>query len=260
MSAAVRVNRLSCSYPRAPVLWDLSFEMAGAEFFIVIGPNGSGKTTLVKALAGLLPVSGGDIFIQDRPLRQINRKELARRVAYVAQTSADDSPFTVREMVLMGRSPYLGVLGVEGKTDIDIARQAIAFTGLNHLSGRRIGSLSGGERQRAHIARAICQQPDLILLDEPTAALDLAHQIRIMNLMKRLKRENGTTVVMVSHDINLAAMYADRLLLLVNGRVAACGPPAQVINEKTLAGAYGCRLLVDRSPAGPWPRVSLIPE
>ncbi|BBO67605.1 iron ABC transporter ATP-binding protein [Desulfosarcina alkanivorans] len=260
MKPAIRVHQLACSYYRTPVLRDLTFAVNPGECFIVIGPNGSGKTTLIKTLAGLLPVSGGDIFVQDRPLRRHKKADFSRRVAYVAQTGAEDSPFSVREMVLMGRAPYLGVLGVEGAADLEIARQAIAFTGLSHLSGRPMASLSGGERQRAHIARAICQRPEIILLDEPTAALDLAHQIRIMDLMAGLKNEHGTTVVMVSHDINLAAMYADRLLLLVEGRAAACGPPAEVIDEKRLAGAYGCRLLVDRSPAGPWPRVSLVPD
>jgi len=260
MKPAIRIHQLSCAYHRTPVLADLTFEVASGECFIVIGPNGSGKTTLIKSLAGLMPVSGGDIFLQEYPLRRHKKSHLARRIAYVAQTGTDDSPFTVQEMVLMGRAPYLGVLGVEGPADLEIARQAIAFTGLDHLADRRMGSLSGGERQRAHIARAICQQPELILLDEPTAALDLAHQIRIMDLMATLKKERGTTVVMVSHDINLAAMYADRLLLLVEGRVAACGPPEQVIDEHTLATAYGCRLLVDRSPSGPWPRVNLVPD
>ena len=258
MNPAIRVHQLSCSYRRTTVLRELTFEVARGECFIVIGPNGSGKTTLIKALAGLLPASGS-ILLQERPLRRHRKSDLARRMAYVAQTGVDDSPFTVREVVLMGRTPYLGVLGVESQRDIEIARQAIEFTGLSNLSDRRIGSLSGGERQRSYIARAICQQPELILLDEPTAALDLAHQIRIMDLMATLKNERGTTVVMVSHDINLAAMYADRLLLLVDGRMAVCGPPAQVIDERTLAKAYGCRILVDRSPAGPWPRVSLVP-
>ncbi|MGA6924553.1 MAG: ABC transporter ATP-binding protein [Desulfosarcina sp.] len=258
MKPAIRVQGLGCAYHRLPVLQDLAFEVAPGECFIVIGPNGSGKTTLVKALAGLLPVSDGHIHLQDQRLDRIKKSDLARRVAYVAQSAGEDNPFRVKEMVLMGRSPYLGMLGVEGPRDLKIARQAIEFTGLEHLCDRRIRSLSGGERQRAHIARAVCQQPQLLLLDEPTAALDLAHQIRIMDLMVSLKRERGTTVIMVSHDINLAAMYADRLLLLVDGRAAACGPPEQVIDERTLAKAYGCRMLVDKSPAGPWPRVNLV--
>jgi iron complex transport system ATP-binding protein len=253
------VRHLSCAYPDTPVLKDLDFEVQGGECFIVIGPNGSGKTTLIRALAGLMVPTGGEIDFNGRPLKRYRRRDLARQVAYVAQTGSDDGPFTVHDTVLMGRAPYLGVLGVEGPEDKQIAAEAIAFTGLSHLAGRRITSLSGGERQRAHIARAICQQPELILLDEPTAALDLAHQIRIMDLMGTLKQKRGTTVIMVSHDINLAAMYADRLLLLVDGRMTACGRPSEVIREAVLVPAYGCDMRVDRSPVGPWPRVSLVP-
>jgi iron complex transport system ATP-binding protein len=260
MSAILRIDRLSCAYLQTPVLRELTFQVDPGEFFIIIGPNGSGKTTLIKALAGLLPVSDGAITFKEQPLNRYRRKDLARHVAYVAQTGAVDSPFSVREMVLMGRAPYLGVLGIEGETDLDIARQAITFTGLSQLSDRRLDNLSGGERQRAFIARAICQQPELILLDEPTAALDLANQIRIMDLMNRLRSDDGTTVVMVSHDINLAAMYADRLLLLVDGRIQACGSPSQVIDEKVLTMAYGCRLNVNQSPYGSWPMVHLIPD
>jgi iron complex transport system ATP-binding protein len=151
-------------------------------------------------------------------------------------------------------------LGIEGEADLKIARQAIDFTDLGHLADRRLNSLSGGERQRASIARAVCQQPALILLDEPTAALDLAHQVRIMDLMDRLRVDSGTTVVMVSHDINLAAMYADRLLLLVDGRIRACGNPGQVIDENLLADAYDCQLQVNPSPCGAWPVVHLMPN
>jgi iron complex transport system ATP-binding protein len=260
MSAILRIDRLSCGYPLNPVLRELTFQVDSGELFIVIGPNGSGKTTLIKTLAGLLPISGGEIFFRQHPLKDHRRKDLARQVAYVSQTGAVDNPFTVNEMVLMGRSPYLGVLGIEGALDLQIARQAIDFTGLGQLADRRLNSLSGGERQRAFIARAICQQPELMLLDEPTAALDLAHQIRIMDLMQRMKTEQDTTVVMVSHDINLAAMYADRLLLLVDGRIQAYGSPSQVIDEKVLARAYGCRLHVNQSPHGSWPMVHLIPN
>jgi iron complex transport system ATP-binding protein len=258
MNSIIRLNQVSCAYPRTPVLRDLTFQVDPGELFIVIGPNGSGKTTLIKALAGLMPISGGELFFRERPLKRHKKKDLARQVAYVAQTDIVDSPFTVGEMVLMGRSPYLGILGIQGEKDLEIARQAIAFTGVSHLAGRRLNRLSGGERQRATIARAICQQPELILLDEPTAALDLSHQIRIMDLMEKMITGRRTTVVMVSHDINLAAMYADRLLLLVDGRMAACGPPSRVIDERILSQAYDCEILVDRSPAGPWPRVNLI--
>ena len=258
MKTAVNVHQLTCGYPPVTVLKGVDFDVKPGEFFIVLGPNGSGKTTLIRSLAGLLPISGGEISIHERPIKAYSRRELARQLAYVAQTGGDDGPFTIRELVLMGRSPYLGILGVEGEKDVSIANQAIAYTDLSHLSERRIDSVSGGERQRAHISRAICQETGLILLDEPTAALDLAHQIRVMDLMAMLRKDNGTAVVMISHDLNLAAMYADRLLLLVNGSIAACGTPEEVLNEETLVNAYGCDILVDRSPAGDWPRVNLI--
>ena len=255
----ITVDKLTCAYSGKSVFEQLTFAVQPSEMFIIIGPNGSGKTTLIKALAGLLPVSSGELGLHGRPLKQYKRKELARLIAYVSQSIAEDSPFTVREMVLMGRSPYLGILGVEGELDLAIAKQAIEYAGLTHLADRPINRLSGGERQRAQIARAICQQPHLILLDEPTAALDMAHQVRMMEILASLRTDRETTVVMVSHDINLAAMYADRLLMLVNGRIAACGPPAAVINEHILSQAYGCPVRVDTSPVGPWPRVSLIP-
>lgn len=258
MQVAISTSQLTCAYPHVSVLKGLDFYVKAGEFFIILGPNGSGKTTLIRSLAGLLPVSSGEIALMGRPLKQYSRKELSLQLAYVAQSSGDDGPFTIKELVLMGRAPYLGILGVEGVKDVAIANQAIAYTGLSQLSDRRIDSVSGGERQRAHISRAICQETGLILLDEPTAALDLAHQIRIMDLMAMLKKDRGTTVIMVSHDLNLAAMYADRMLLLVDGRVAASGTPEQVIDEATLSNAYGCEVVVDRSPAGNWPRVNLI--
>jgi len=257
MGNAISVNQLTSGYSGKPVLKGLSFEVKAGEFFIIIGPNGSGKTTLVRTLAGLVAPSGGEIQLQNRPLHQHSRRELALKLAYVAQAGGDDGLYTVRELTLMGRSPYLGILGVESENDIAIADQAIAYTGLRHLGNRRIDSVSGGERQRAHISRAICQETDLVLLDEPTAALDLTHQIKIMELMNLLKDKKGKTIVMVSHDLNLAAMYADRLLLIVDGKKIACGPPEKVIDADVLNKAYGCDVVVDRSPVGDWPRVNL---
>ena len=159
----------------------------------------------------------------------------------------------------MGRSPYQGTLGLEKDGDVEKAEQAIDFTGVAHLADRKLNALSGGERQRVFIARAICQEPEIMLLDEPTASLDLAHQIRIMDLMEKLQQEKKITVVMVSHDLNLAAMYGTKLLLLNQGKVAELGLPEDVLTFKTLEEAYGCTLLVDENPLGRFPRVNLVP-
>jgi iron complex transport system ATP-binding protein len=171
-----------------------------------------------------------------------------------------DFPFTVNEIVLMGRSPYLGMLGVEQEKDLQIATQALVFTGIDHLAHRKLDQLSGGEQQRVFVAKAICQEPEIILLDEPTASLDLAHQVRLMDLMEKLKKERGITVVMVSHDVNLAAMYGDRLLLLNKGEMVRLGNPKEVLTFQTLEQVYGCTLLVDESPLDKTPRVTPVPQ
>jgi iron complex transport system ATP-binding protein len=152
------------------------------------------------------------------------------------------------------------VLGLASQNDLDIAQQAMQFTEVAHLARRKLDQLSGGEQQRVLIARALCQQPQVILLDEPTASLDLSHQIRIMDLMEKLKIEKGVTVVMVSHDVNLAAMYGDQLLLLKAGEIVCMGPPDAVLNFKTLEETYDCKLLVDKSPLGNLPRVTVVPN
>jgi len=159
----------------------------------------------------------------------------------------------------MGRSPYQGMLGMENKTDLEKTRQAIEFTGIEKLATRKISQLSGGERQLAFIARAICQEPTILLLDEPTASLDLAHQIHIMDLMQKLQTEKKITIVMVSHDVNLAAMYASRLLLLNKGEIAKIGSPEAVLTYQNLEASYGCPLLVDKNPMGSVPRITLVP-
>ena len=257
---AVNVINLSYSYGSRPVLKNLTFSVPKSDFFIIIGPNGSGKTTLMKVISGILKPQKGRLEILNRSIGHYNLKALARTIAFVPQMVTVDFPFTVIEMVLMGRSPYLGMLGLEHEKDMEIAKQAIAFTGVEHLTHRKLDQLSGGEQQRVFIARAICQEPDVILLDEPTASLDLAHQVRVMDLMEKLKVEKGVTVVMVSHDVNLAAMYGDQLLLLSNGQIVCQGLPDEVLTFQTLEEAYGCTLLVDESPLGKIPRVTLVPQ
>jgi iron complex transport system ATP-binding protein len=260
MDVAIQTTQLEHSYGNISVLTDISLSIPKGDFFVIIGPNGSGKTTLMKTISGIEKLQKGHLMIMGHSVRNYSRKALARTLAFVPQMVLEDIPFTVTEVVLMGRSPHLGILGMEEKEDLEIAKQAMAFTEVEHLADRKLDQLSGGERQRVFIARAVCQEPQIILLDEPTAALDLAHQVRVMDLMEKLKEEKGVTIVMVSHDVNLAAMYGDQLLLLKRGKIVSLGTPSEVLNFKTLEEAYGCLLLVDESPMGKFPRVTLVPK
>lgn len=259
MPPAIAVQQLDYAFDGNPVLNHVTFDVAAGQFFIIIGPNGSGKTTLLKLLTGLLPLPDANITLLNRSLKAYSARALARKIAYVPQNVPVEFPFSVTQVVLMGRAPHLGLLGFEGPADYELAEQAMAITDVSHLAHRRLDTLSGGERQRVFIARAICQQPKILLLDEPTAALDLAHQVRVMDLMEQLKTEHGVTVVMVSHELNLAAMYADQLLLLSKGSVAQMGVPDQVLDFALLEKVYGCTLVVDESPLGNYPRVHMVP-
>jgi len=259
MKSAVAVKNLSHSFGNQPVLRDLSFRVQQGDVFIIIGPNGSGKTTLIKLIVGVLKIQRGRVDILQHPLRNYSQKNLARAIAYVPQGLPLGFPFKVEETVLMGRAPHQNILGLASENDTDIADQAMKFTEVAHLAHRKMDQLSGGEQQRVFIARALCQEPDIIFLDEPTASLDLAHQVRIMDLMERLKLKKGVTVVMVSHDVNLAAMYADQLLLLRSGKIVSMGLPNEILNFKTLEETYGCKLLVGKSPLGDLPQVTVVP-
>jgi iron complex transport system ATP-binding protein len=257
---ALDLQNNSLSYNGSKVVDDVSFSAEAGEFFMIIGPNGAGKSSLLKLIAGIEQPQSGQISILGRPKAKYSARELAKVVALVAQQAPIDFPFSVAETVLMGRSPHLGLLGIEGERDYALAAEAMSFTGVSHLADRRLDQLSGGERQRVMIARAICQEPKIILLDEPTTALDPAHQLKIMDLMERFRQEKKTTVIMVSHDLNLAALYSDRLLLMKNGSVVIIGTPAEVFIPKFIENSYECDLLIDENPIGRVPRVMPIPE
>ncbi len=260
MKSTVDIRNVSFAYEKQTVIRTLSLAVEKGVLLIIIGPNGSGKTTLVRLIAGSLRAADGSIDILGKPIQSYRRKFLARQVAMVPQMMALEFPFSVAEFVAMGRSPHLGLLGLTTAADTEIVNQAMRFTEIDQLAGRTLNQLSGGERQRALIARAICQEPRIILLDEPTAALDPAHQIRVMDLMEKLKEEQQVTVIMVSHDLNLASFYGDRILLLDQGRVIAHGSPARVLTGDNLEQAYGCTMLVDQNPLGNCPRVTVVPN
>jgi iron complex transport system ATP-binding protein len=254
------IKNISLNFRHKSILSDVTFSVITGEFFVIIGPNGAGKTSLLKVLSGLQKAQHGSITIKDKNISKYKRRNLSQIMAIVPQQIEVGFPFTVAETVVMGRSPHLGILGMEGKNDFHIAEEAMKFTEVSHLAERKLFQLSGGELQRVIIARAICQQPEIILLDEPTTALDPSHQLKIMDLMEKFRQEQGTTIIMVSHDLNLASMYGDRLLLLKEGRVIETGVPKSVLNRELLEESYGCRMMVDESPLGQAVRVTPIPD
>jgi len=254
----IEVKSISFRYHDDWVLRDLSFRIETGEFIGVIGPNGSGKTTLLKILYRLLSPQSGEILLDGISLKKMTRTGIARKIAVVAQETQLLFPFRVMEVVLTGRSPYLGHLMFESQRDIEIAKKAMAATEVLSLSERPMDELSGGERKRVFIARALAQEPDIILLDEPTASLDIHHQIDFLDLILNLNREKQLTIVMASHDMNLSSEFSDRLILLKEGRICKIGPSREVITRENIENVYGCRVWVDLNPISGMPRITLL--
>ena len=254
----IEVNSISFRYHDDWVLEDVSFRAERGEFVGLIGPNGSGKTTLLKILYGLLTPQKGEILFELVPIKKMERADIAKRIAVVAQETHLLFPFSVLETVLMGRSPYLGHLMFENEKDLEIAKKAMEWTKIVPFSQRHMDELSGGERKRVFIARALAQEPEVILLDEPTASLDIQHQIDFLDLILTLNRERGLTIIMASHDINIASEFCDRLILLQRGRIYQMGTPEQVITKDNIETVYGCEVWIDRNPISGMPRISLL--
>ncbi len=251
---------LSFRYDREWVVKDVTFTLEPGEFLGLLGPNGSGKSSLLKVLNGILRPQQGQVSFENRGLSSWSRRRLAQRMAMVAQEIQLDFPFTVLELVLMGRYPHLGALEFESDRDLAIARECMERVEIYHLENRLVTRLSGGERQRALVARALCQQPRCLLMDEPTAFLDLRHQLDLFVLTRELTARHGVGALVISHDINLAAQFCDRLLVLDRGCLAVQGRPEEVIRPEHLETIYGCRLQVDRSPVSGKPRVTPVPR
>lgn len=262
LSARNVAYRYQSKFAKEPeaVLKDLTCTIDEGMILGILGPNGSGKSTLLKLLARVFSVQQGTIELFGQDVQRLSQADIAKTVAFVPQETQQIFPFTIGEMVLMGRFPHHAGFGGwhwEDPEDLAMADAAMQDLDVAHLADRLITDVSGGERQRAIIARALAQAPQVLLLDEPTAFLDLHHQLEIARILRRLNQERGLTVVLVSHDLNLASQYCDRLMLLNHGCVVKTGIPEEVIKPEVLEQVYGCKVLVDLHPQSGMPRVSL---
>lgn len=251
-ASALAVKDLSFRYPGAAAgasaLERITFDIAEKSLVGLVGPNGAGKSTLLKLLSGFLVPDAGAIEWEGTPMRDWRRLALARRLAYVPQTAPADIAFTALEVALAGRFPHVGYFGREGARDLEIARAALARLDAAHLADRRYAELSGGEQARVLVARALAQEPAILLLDEPTAFLDVGHRVDLYDRLREENRTRGLTVLVVTHDLNMASEYCDRLVLLSAGKVVADGPPADVLTSERVSEVYACRVAIDRSP------------
>jgi len=253
----VRVAGVSCRYDAIPALEEVTLDVGPGEMIGVVGPNGSGKTTLLRAVHGLLAPVRGSVLLEGKDLRDLGVREIASAVGAVPQHSRDSFGFTAREVVMMGRYPHQRPLAGDTAADAAAVRSALERTRTWHLRERPLEALSGGERQRVLLARALAQAPRVLLLDEPTAHLDLRFQLEMMDLIADLSRL-GLTVIAALHDLNLAAMYCPRLVLLADGRIAAVGTPEDVLRPDRLRAVYGAEVAVQVHPLTGRPSVTVL--
>ena len=221
-----------------PVLDHVSAELGRGQILGILGPNGSGKTTLLRLLSGTRTPASGEVLLDGTPLGRFSRRAVAQRIAVVPQETHLAFDYTVMEMVLMGRHPHLGLFQIEGPADVEIARDALRATGTAQLEARQFNTLSGGEKQRVVIASALAQSSDILLLDEPTASLDLGYQLEVTSLLLRLNRERGVTIAVSTHDLNFAASVCQRLVMLRAGRVIATGTTTEVLTPEHIRALY----------------------
>ena len=254
MIPAIEVRDLVFFYGERKVLSGISLTVHRGEMLAILGPNGSGKSTVLKILSAVLR-GRGEVKLAGRNIRAYNRRELSRLFAVVPQESPIAFPYTVSEIVLMGRASFHNPLAFEGKGDLEIARRSMELTDTWSLAERYLHELSGGEKQRVLIARALAQEPQLLLLDEPSAFLDLKHQVQILDLLRALNHEQGLTVIAALHDLNLAAHYFERLFMLQDGKIFKDGTPGEVLTEKNVYDVYGIKVRVRREAPGTPPHV-----
>jgi iron complex transport system ATP-binding protein len=239
---------ISAGYDGRPILRDINLRINGGEVVALAGPNGAGKSTLIRVISGVLPATAGQARLDEADLLRLSPDRRARRLAVVPQMIHLPEAYTVAEIVLMGRSPYLSLWAGESRHDCEVAWAAMQATRVDELSERRVGELSGGEQQRVVLARALAQEPQALLLDEPTAHLDLKHQVGVLELVRGLAQERDLIVLMTLHDLNQAALYADRVALLQQGQIVAQGDANDVFRGDVLSRVYGVAVTVSRHP------------
>jgi iron complex transport system ATP-binding protein len=254
MNPAIQTNNLTFAYKDRPVLDGVSLSVERGEMVGILGPNGSGKTTLLKIFSAVLR-GRGDVKVNGRSIETYGKRELSRLFAMVPQESQILFPYTVAEIVLMGRASYHSPLALEGKKDLEVARASMELTDSLPFSDRYLHELSGGEKQRVIIARALAQEPQILLLDEPSAFLDLKHQVQVFELMRRLNREHTLTIVAALHDLNRAALFFPRLVMLRDGKIYRDGTPRDVLTEETIEEVYGVHVKIQLDFSGRRPQL-----
>lgn len=260
MPELLNVDKLSGGYHSKIIVKDVSLGIHRGDFLGIIGPNGSGKTTLLRLISRILIPANGKISLDGADAFSLSLKEFCRKIAFVSQDLEVAFTFTVLEFVLMGRIPHLRRLQSESKKDFSIAMDSLSMTDTLHLKDRQINELSAGERQRIMIARALTQQPILLLLDEPTSHLDIGHQIQILDLLRKLNINSELTIAMVIHDLNLAGLYCNRIILLNEGKVFTQGSSKEVLTYQNIEAVYKTVVVVKENPITKRPHVFLVPK
>ena len=257
---SLQIRQVYFSYLDGLVLDNINLSIEAGEMVGLLGPNGSGKTTLIKLASGVLKPNQGQIWLDGYKLSQLSRKSIARSVAVVPQQFHIPFAFTTGEVVTLGRIPFLRAFAEESEADRRLVTNALELVGISELQERRFDELSGGERQKVILAMALAQQPKLLLLDEPIVHLDITHQVEILELVRRLNVEQGITVIAAMHDLNLASLYFDRLILLKEGSVVADGAPAQVLTEDRIEEVFSASVRVEPHPVTGVPHIVVMPK
>lgn len=254
------VNNLFVSLSKTQILRGIDLKVEQGEMVGIIGPNGSGKTTLIRTISGNLKPDSGEVLLYGKKATEFSSKELSKKVSVIPQLPQVLYPFTVEEFLIMGRFPHSGRYGYSIEKDYSVVNNIISLTGLENIKTRRMHELSGGERQRAIIAQGFIQEAGLMLLDEPTSHLDIYYQCQLLNLLAKYNKNSGTTIIIVLHDLNLAANYCDRLILLKNGTVYQQGVPKKVITNENIEAVFGTPVIVKENPVNNRPHMFLITE